>query len=215
TLQSRVAEQSRSTQRWLFEQTRSTESNVVTGPSCESVSNLQDLVDAGLKFPTIHADPPWAYDNEASRGAAANHYPTMSLDEICAEPVAELVEDNAHLHLWTTSGFLKEAFDVIAAWGFEFKSSFVWIKPEIGLGNYWRLSHELLLLGVRGSLRFRDSSVPSWIQAHRTVHSRKPGMVRALIERVSPGPYLELYGREELPDSAWTVYGNRVERRLL
>ena len=79
---------------------------------------------------------------------------------------------------------------------------------------YWRVSHEYLLLGVRGSLTFRDHTLPSWIQAHRTVHSRKPGVVRTLIERASPGPYLELYGREELPDSAWTVYGNQVERRL-
>ncbi len=77
-----------------------------------------------------------------------------------------------------------------------------------------RGSYEYLLLGVRGSLTFRDHTLPSWIQASRTVHSRKPGVVRTLIERVSPGPYLELYGREALPDSAWTVYGNQIERRL-
>jgi N6-adenosine-specific RNA methylase IME4 len=82
------------------------------------------------------------------------------------------------------------------------------------MGNYWRVSHEFLLLGVRGSLTFEDRSIASWLQAPRTVHSRKPGRIRTLIERVSPGPYLELYGREELPDSAWTVYGNRVEPRL-
>jgi N6-adenosine-specific RNA methylase IME4 len=70
------------------------------------------------------------------------------------------------------------------------------------------------MLGVRGSLTFRDRTLPSWIQASRTSHSRKPAIIRALIERVSPGPYLELYGREELPDSAWTVYGNDVEPRF-
>jgi N6-adenosine-specific RNA methylase IME4 len=103
---------------------------------------------------------------------------------------------------------------VIDAWGFHFKSCLVWIKDEIGMGNYWRVSHEFLLLGVRGQLTFRDRTVRSWVQAHRTTHSRKPGVVRALIESVSPGPYLELYGREELPNSAWTVYGNQIERRL-
>jgi N6-adenosine-specific RNA methylase IME4 len=82
------------------------------------------------------------------------------------------------------------------------------------MGNYWRVSHEFLLLGVRGSLTFRDQTLASWVQASRTIHSRKPAVVRTLIERVSPGPYLELYGREELPDSAWTVYGNQIERRL-
>jgi N6-adenosine-specific RNA methylase IME4 len=81
----------------------------------------------------------------------------------------------------------------------EFKSCLVWVKDEIGMGNYWRVSHEFLLLGVRGSLTFRDRTVPSWIQASRTVHSRKPGLVRMLIERVSPGKYLELYGREDGP----------------
>ena len=179
-----------------------------------TIQSLRELVDEGQKFPTIYADPPWAYDNEASRAAAANHYPTMSLDEICAEPVRELAEENAHLHLWTTNGLLREAFEVIDAWNFEFKSCLVWIKSDIGMGNYWRVSHEFLLLGVRGRLTFRDRTLPSWIKADRTIHSRKPGVVRTLIERASPGPYLELYGREELHDSAWTVYGNQVERRL-
>jgi N6-adenosine-specific RNA methylase IME4 len=138
----------------------------------------------------------------------------MSLDAIRAEPVGELAEKNAHLHLWTTNAFLGEALGLIDAWGFQFKSCLVWVKGDIGLGNYWRVSHEFLLLGVRGSLTFRDRTLPSWIQAERTVHSRKPGIVRVLVERVSPPPYLELYGREELPGSAWTVHGNDIERRL-
>jgi N6-adenosine-specific RNA methylase IME4 len=121
---------------------------------------------------------------------------------------------NAHLHLWTTNGMLRDAFDVLDAWGFTFKSCLVWIKGDIGMGNYGRVSHEYLLLGVRGNLTFRDRTLPSWIKADRTIHSRKPAVVRTLIERASPGPYLELYGREELHDSAWTVYGNQVERRL-
>ncbi len=82
------------------------------------------------------------------------------------------------------------------------------------MGNYWRLSHEFLLLGVRGRLTFADRSLPSWIWASRTVHSRKPGIVRMLIERASPGPYLELFGREELPRSQWTVFGDQIKRRL-
>lgn len=183
-------------------------------PVGSTVSSLRELVDSGRKFPTIYADPPWAYENTSSRAAAENHYQTLSVDEICEEPVRDLAADNAHLHLWTTNAFLRDAFQVIDAWGFQFKSAFLWVKPDIGMGNYWRVSHEFLLLGVRGSLTFKDRTVPSWIEARRTVHSKKPGIVRTLIERVSPGPYLELYGREELPCSAWTVYGNQVERRL-
>jgi N6-adenosine-specific RNA methylase IME4 len=179
-----------------------------------TVKSLAELVSARRRFSTIYADPPWPYENEASRAAAINHYSTMSLEAIRAEPVWKLAEKNAHLHLWTTNAFLGEALALIDAWGFEFKSCLVWVKGDIGLGNYWRVSHEFLLLGIRGSLTFRDRTLPSWIQAERTVHSRKPGIVRVLVERVSPPPYLELYGREELPDSAWTVYGNEIERRL-
>jgi len=179
-----------------------------------TVSNLESLLSAGQRFGAIYADPPWAYDNESSRAAAVDHYPVMSVDEICNEPVRDLAEPNAHLHLWTTNSFLPDAFQVIDAWGFAFKSCLVWIKHDIGMGNYWRVSHEFLLLGVRGKLTFRDRTLPSWIQARRTFHSRKPGIVRSLIEKVSPGPYLELYGREELPNSSWTVYGNQIEKRF-
>ena len=178
------------------------------------VRDLTELVDSELKFKTVLADPPWRYSNTASRAAAENHYQTMSLEEICREPVKQLIADRAHLHLWTTNGFLEEAFHVIRAWGFEYKSCMVWTKPTIGMGNYYRVSHEFLLLGVRGRLRFRRNDVPSWHVAPRGRHSRKPFHFRKLIEQVSPGPYLELYGREEQPNTAWTVYGNQVERRL-
>jgi N6-adenosine-specific RNA methylase IME4 len=178
------------------------------------VNDLKALVSGRKQFMTILADPPWRYDNMASRGAAENHYRTMTLDEICSEPVSRLVGDNAHLHLWTTNAFLESAFTVMRAWGFEFKSCMIWVKPTIGMGNYWRVSHEFLLFGLRGQLAFGRNDVGSWVLAPRTVHSRKPFRFRELIEQVSPGPYLELYGREEQPNTDWTVYGNQVERRL-
>lgn len=178
------------------------------------VDDLNSLIQANVTFATVYADPPWSYSNKAARGAADNHYPTMSLDSICAHPIARLVNRDAHLHLWTTNGFLRESFDVMDAWGFRFKSCLVWIKPQLGMGNYWRVSHEFLLLGVRGSLPFNDNTCRSWLFHPRSRHSKKPFAARALIERVSPGPYLELFGREEQPRTQWTVYGNQVERRL-
>jgi N6-adenosine-specific RNA methylase IME4 len=176
------------------------------------VTSLQTLLDEGRKFSTIVADPPWRHDNQASRAAASNHYPTMSLEEICKEPVADLATKNCHLHLWATSPLLPEALAVMEAWGFQYKSSFVWVKRQIGMGNYWRVSHELLLLGLRGKLGFRDHAQRSWLEADRTEHSAKPEEVRTLIEKVSPRPYLELYGRTSPPDSEWTVYGNELVR---
>lgn len=178
------------------------------------VRDLRSLVASGMLFSTIYADPPWPYTNTAARGAAENHYRTLTLEAIRAEPVKELVADAAHLHLWTTNAFLREAFDVIRAWGFRYKSCLLWIKPQLGMGNYWRVSHEFLLLGVRGNLPFQTHTIRSWQLARRTIHSRKPFLFRGLIEQVSPGPYLELYGREEQPNTGWTVYGNQVERRL-
>lgn len=178
------------------------------------VRELKTLVAMNAKYSTVYADPPWPYSNTAARGAAENHYRTMTMQAILNEPIRELVTENAHLHLWTTNAFLREAFEVIQAWGFKYKSCLIWIKPQLGMGNYWRVSHEYLLLGVRGSLPFQDRTHRSWLQTRRTVHSRKPFAFRALIEKVSPGPYLELYGREEQPLSEWTVYGNQVERRL-
>ena len=134
------------------------------------VRDLRELIAAGCRFSTIYADPPWAYENEASRAAASNHYGTMAVDEICAVPVRELAEKNAHLHLWTTNAFLREAFEVIDAWGFRYKSCFVWVKDRLGMGNYWRVSQEFLLLGVRGGLSFRDRTVQSWLKHRRTAH---------------------------------------------
>ena len=175
------------------------------------VTSLQTLIDAGRRYSTIYADPPWKYDNQGTRAATNNHYPTMTVEQIAAEPVADLAADNCHLHLWTTNGFLPAAFAITEAWGFTYKSMFVWVKPTLGIGNYWRCSHELLLFAIRGNLPFRDRGQRSWIELDRHGHSEKPEQIRALVEKVSPGSYLEMYGRVFPENAAWTVYGNQVK----
>jgi N6-adenosine-specific RNA methylase IME4 len=177
-----------------------------------SVADLQTLIDRGLKFGAIYADPPWLYGNQGTRAATGNHYGGMTVDEIAAMPVAKLAADNAHLHLWTTNAFLFDCKAIIEAWGFEYKSCLVWVKPQMGIGNYWRVSHEFMLLGVRGSCPFLDRSQISWIQEPRTKHSAKPEAVRKMVEAVSPGPYLELFGRRIAP--GWAVWGNQIERTM-
>ncbi|WP_425395399.1 MT-A70 family methyltransferase [Aeoliella sp.] len=173
--------------------------------------DLAELVEQGLQFSTVYCDPPWPYENTAARGAAINHYGAMPMEKLLSLPVPSLVRPNAHLHLWTTSSFLREAFDLIKAWGFEYKSGLVWIKDQIGTGNYWRMSHEYMLLGVKGNLCFQERQHPSWLCTARRKHSRKPGVFRHLVEKVSPGPYLELFGREQIPDGQWTVFGDQVQ----
>ena len=167
----------------------------------------------GQKFGTIYADPPWQFSNQATRAATRNHYVTMTVEEICALPVAALAAEQAHLHLWTTNAFLFECPKIFAAWGFEFKSSFVWVKPDLGIGNYWRNAHEILLLGVKGGLTARSRSERSWLECGRGPHSAKPEKIRESIERLSPGPYLELFARRAAP--GWTVFGNEIERELV
>lgn len=178
-----------------------------------TTADLSDLVRAGTRFGTVYADPPWEYDNTATRGAAADHYPTLSVDALAALPVGELAAPNAHLHLWTTNAFLFECPRLLAAWGFAYKGVFVWAKPSVGLGNYWRVAHEFLVLGVRGDCPFRDHAARSWGEFARGRHSEKPAEVRALVERVSPGPYLELFGRRPVP--GWVVWGDEVPRDAL
>jgi N6-adenosine-specific RNA methylase IME4 len=192
-----------------------------------SAADLFRLASSGAKFGTIYADPPWRYDNQTTRAATGNHYAGMkdddgrevqsaagmTIDEICALPVRELAADDAHLHMWTTNGFIFECPKIFEAWGFEFRSSLVWVKPQIGIGNYWRNSHEFLLTAVRGDAkRFNDHSLRSWIECDRGAHSAKPEKVRHFIERASPGPYLELFGRSLAPK--WVVWGNQIQKTI-
>ncbi len=187
------------------------EAKLATFPT-ESVADLEALVKAGKRFGTIYADPPWKYGNQATRSSTDNHYPTMTLDAIAALPIPALVADVAHLHLWTTNAFLFACPRILEAWGFEYKSVFVWAKPQMGIGNYWRVSHEFLVLGVRGSCPFADKSLMSWKCIPRGSHSTKPEEVRRMIETASPGPRLELFGRRLAEE--WTVWGNERETTM-
>ncbi len=175
--------------------------------------DFTDIVQAGHKFGTIYADPPWKYGNQATRASTGNHYSTMSIDELCEMDVSSIAADDAHLHLWTTNAFLFDAKTVLESWGFTYKSCFVWVKPQMGIGNYWRVSHEFLLLGVRGNAkRFLEHNHKSWIELKRSQHSKKPPEVQAIIEKVSNGPFIELFGRRQV--TGWTIFGNQVEKSL-
>jgi N6-adenosine-specific RNA methylase IME4 len=180
------------------------------------VSDLASLIERGDKFGTIYADPPWPYQNQATRSATSGIYKPgewrMSLEDLCNIPIQELTTERAHLHLWTTNAFLFDAKTVLEAWGFEYKSVFVWVKPQIGIGNYWRVSHEFLLLGVKGAQTFMDRTQKSWEELPRGKHSQKPEEIADKIQKVSPGPYLELFARRGR--KMWTVWGNEISGTL-
>ena len=169
---------------------------------------LDDVLKTGRKYGTIYMDPPWKYGNQGTRAATDNHYSTMAVEDICKLDIGALAAEKSHLHLWTTNGFLFECPKLFAAWGFEFKSSFVWVKDNMGIGNYWRNSHEILLLGVRGGQTALSKSEMSWILHPRGEHSSKPDKIRESIERLSPGPRFEMFGRS--PVKGWDVCGDQI-----
>lgn len=102
-------------------------------------------------YGVIYADPPWRYDDATPNRAVENHYPTMSNEEICALPVP--AADDCVLYLWATAPKLREALEVMEAWGFNYRTHAIWDKVKIGMGYWFRGQHELLLIGTRGDVR--------------------------------------------------------------
>src|SRR5262249_4199661 len=138
-------------------------------------------------------------------------YPTLALEEICALPVAQLAMENALLFLWVPPPKLEEAFRVIAAWGFDYRTGIVWVKQSIGMGNYVRQRCEHLLIARRGEFPTPEPAQrpDSVIEAPRREHSRKPDEAYALIEQMYPElPKIELFARSARPK--WAAWGNQV-----
>lgn len=179
-------------------------------------SNVKTPAPIAGKYRIFYADPPWEYGNSGSGidqyGPAERHYPVMTIDELCAmgEKVVGAAENDSVLFLWTTSPMLEVAFDVINAWGFKYKTSFVWDKVKHNFGHYNSVRHELLLVCTRGSCTPDcDEKIDSVQSIERsTRHSEKPEEFRAIIEKLYPqGGRLELFRRGEAPKN-WCVWGN-------
>ena len=172
-------------------------------------------------YKTVLADPPWRFQNRTGKVAPEHRrldrYDTMTLDDICALPVAESASDNAHLYLWVPNALLPEGLRVMEAWGFRYVSNVVWAKRRKdggpdgrGVGFYFRNVTELVLFGVRGRMRTLEAGrrQVNIIETRKREHSRKPDEVYDVIEACSPGPYLELFAR--YPRVGWDVWGNEA-----
>jgi len=159
------------------------------------------------KYKTILADPPWDIHQRGNYGAVRK-YPLLPLEHIKAMPVKDLAEDNAHCWLWVTNAALRHGFDVLEAWGFTPRSVFTWAKPRYTLGVYLRNATEHMLLGTRGKAPVRFNGQATWGFYPLQDHSHKPEEQYPLIERVSPGPYLELFARRKQP--GWDSWGLEV-----
>ncbi|MFD3431265.1 MT-A70 family methyltransferase [Nocardia fluminea] len=164
------------------------------------------------RYKTILIDAPWDIYQRGSLGAE-QHYPLMSLDRIKALPVGDLAEEDSHLWLWTTNATLRYGYDIMEAYGFTPRSPLTWIKPRLQLGRYLRNMTETCLFGTRGRASVNFRAQPTWFIAPVQEHSHKPEEQFAIIERVSSGPYLELFARRRQP--GWDVWGNEVDSDIV
>jgi N6-adenosine-specific RNA methylase IME4 len=172
------------------------------------------------KFRVIYADPPWTYDNntpwaDGSHTPAEDHYEGMTIGQLVALPVAAHATKDAVLFMWTTNSHLFEnpgPREVMEAWGFSYKTNYVWDKVLGRPGHYSYVQHEVLLVGTRGSctpdvsiLQHDHASI--FRERRSGKHSEKPAFARQLVQQLyTHGPYLELFGRKRV--DGWSVFGN-------
>ncbi len=175
----------------------------------------------GRKFGTVLADPPWRFTNRTGKMAPEHRrlsrYTTMELEEIMGLPVAQCALPQSHLYLWVPNALVPEGLEVMRRWGFAYKTNLVWYKTRKdggpdgrGVGFYFRNVTEIVLFGVRGSLRTREAGrrQTNIVVKPKREHSRKPDELYPIIEACSPGPYLELFARTRRP--GWAHWGDEV-----
>ena len=173
-----------------------------------------------MSYRTIVADPPWSYRNDGKTGilttskSEATHpafqYRRMAIEGIAALPVGDWADDNAHLYLWVTNPQLFEAYPILEAWGFEYVTLLTWRKlGTLGMGYYFRGDTEHVIFGVRGKAPIAPAlRARNWFAAPKVGHSVKPDRFYEMVERVSPGPYLELFARRRR--YGWDVWGDEA-----
>jgi N6-adenosine-specific RNA methylase IME4 len=176
-----------------------------------TVADAHTLVETGAaKFATLVIDPPWDWGDEGDDdqlGRARPTYSTMSFDELMALRVAEIADVDAHVYLWITNRSLPKGFALLQQWGFRYVTCLTWVKPSFGMGNYFRGQTEHVLFGVRGSQPLKRRDVGTVFSAPRgpNGHSSKPVAFYDLVESCSPGPYVELFSRQQR--EGWTMWG--------
>lgn len=170
------------------------------------------------KYKIIYADPPWRYERSKVQGAAEKHYPTMSIEDLCALPVKEIADKDCILFLWATFPQLKEALQLIKAWDFTYKSvAFVWLKQNrksptwfYGLGFWTRGNAEICLLATKGHPKRQSNKVHQFIISPVEQHSKKPDITREkILALMGDLPRIELFARQHTP--GWDVWGNEIK----
>lgn len=176
-----------------------------------------------MKYKIIYADPPWSYRDKAlagNRGASCK-YKTQSTEWLKQLPVNKIADKDCILFLWITMPKLNEVFDIISAWGFEYKTvGFTWVKNNKksksffwGMGCWTRANAELCLIATKGKPKRINAGVHSIINTSIEKHSKKPNITRdKIIELVGELPRIELFAREKI--LGWDVWGDEVESSI-
>ncbi len=171
------------------------------------------------KYGVILADPPWAYEySHKSFKRVDDHYPTMSLEEICdmGDDIKRLSAKDCTLFLWIPSPHLGKFPAVLEAWGYRYCTTWIWAKAGYSFGHYGSIDHELLIIAGCGKatptcdpkITTRISSVQS---IPKTRHSAKPIEYYSIIEKLYPDrKYLELFSRVESKRKGWTHWGDET-----
>lgn len=177
--------------------------------NAEKIEALATPLEAQGLFQTIVIDPPWDWGDEGDVnqfGRAKPDYHTMPIEEIKKLPVSQIADENSHLYLWVTNRSLPKAFSLIEAWGFRYITCLTWVKPSIGMGNYFRGSTEQVLFCVKGSQMLKRRDVGTHFEAPRGQgHSAKPDEFYRLVESCSYAPYIDIFGRKGR--DGWSVWG--------
>ena len=171
------------------------------------------------KYGVIYADPPWSFKTYSEKGkdrSPEKHYPVLSIADIIRLPVDRIAKDNAVLLMWVIDPLLDQAFKVIDAWGFKYKTvGFTWAKSNktkpgffTGLGYWTRGNPEMCLLATKGKPKRLSKSVPHLVIDQRREHSKKPDIMYKHIENLLEGPYIELFARQKV--SGWDAWCNEV-----
>ena len=170
------------------------------------------------KYQIIYADPPWDYEDKGCQGTVANQYATIPLEQLKQLPIGDIADTNCILFLWATFPFLKEALELIEAWGFRYRTiGFLWVKMNpnnwgafYGLGRWTRGNTEPCLLATKGKPHRKAQDVFQLLMLPRMRHSQKPNEVRERIVRLCGDlPRIELFARRKV--KGWDCWGNEVE----
>lgn len=162
-------------------------------------------------YGTAIIDAPLETGQRGTYGAI-KHYPLMSVEEVKRMPIGDFMADNSHIWMWVGNQTLRIGFSILEAWGYSPKSVYTWCKLRMGLGVYLRNGTEHAILGVRGHAPVKFKAQINWGIFPVQDHSHKPEEFHKIVERVSPGPYVELFARRKMP--GWDVWGNEVESDL-